>query len=235
MTPAVRPSVTDDARAEAARRWGDRRTSDRLPVDWLDEGMASGFVLGAQWAAARAETTTEATERIARQIAATSAMTGGDALDLVEAVQALQNAETTTLSNPGSVTRNAPNVERGIHMNENSTKMLATPDALYAAHSALDAEYGSHCAQPSECFVCDTHTSVGLIVEAAAPPIAAATLRDAADWLDDMARGHRETAYLGAGRDLISRLRARADELEADRGGQSWETGAMSDYAKEEK
>lgn len=47
-------------------------------------------------AAARAETTTEATERIARQIAATSAMTGRDALDLVEAVQALQNAETTT-------------------------------------------------------------------------------------------------------------------------------------------
>ena len=95
MTPAVRPSVTDDARAEADRRWGDRRTSDRLPMDWLDEGMASGFVLGAQWAAGRAETTTEATERIARQIAATSAMTGRDALDLVEAVQALQNAETT--------------------------------------------------------------------------------------------------------------------------------------------
>ena len=47
-------------------------------------------------ATARAETTTEATERIARQIAATSAMTGRDALELVEAVQALQNAETTT-------------------------------------------------------------------------------------------------------------------------------------------
>ena len=46
-------------------------------------------------ATARAETTTEATERIARQIAATSAMTGRDALELVEAVQALQNAETT--------------------------------------------------------------------------------------------------------------------------------------------
>ena len=56
--PADRPTVTDDARAEAARRWGDRRTSDRLPMDWLDEGMASGFVLGAQWAAARTETTT---------------------------------------------------------------------------------------------------------------------------------------------------------------------------------
>ena len=53
--PADRPTVTDDARAEAARRWGDRRTSDRLPMDWLDEGMASGFVLGAQWAADRAE------------------------------------------------------------------------------------------------------------------------------------------------------------------------------------
>ena len=54
-----RPTVTDAARAEAARRWGGRRTSDRLSMDWLDEGMASGFVLGAQWAAARAETTAD--------------------------------------------------------------------------------------------------------------------------------------------------------------------------------
>lgn len=53
MTPADRPSVTDAARTEAERRWGDRRTSDRLPIDWLDEGMASGFVLGAQWAIAQ--------------------------------------------------------------------------------------------------------------------------------------------------------------------------------------
>ena len=51
---ADRQTIADDARAEAARRWGGRRTSDRLPVDWLDEGMASGFVLGAQWAADRA-------------------------------------------------------------------------------------------------------------------------------------------------------------------------------------
>ena len=55
-------------------------------------------------------------------------------------------------------------------------------------------------------------------LEAAAPHIAAAALRDAADWLDDMARGHRESAQLGAGRALISRLRARANELEAGRG-----------------
>ena len=53
---------------------------------------------------------------------------------------------------------------------------------------------------------------------AAAPQIAAQALRDAAAWLDDMARGHRESAYLGAGRDLIARLRARADQMEADRG-----------------
>ena len=53
-------------------------------------------------------------------------------------------------------------------------------------------------------------------LEAAAPLIAAATLRDAADWRDDMARGHRESAYLGAGRDLISRLRARADRIEKE-------------------
>ena len=56
------------------------------------------------------------------------------------------------------------------------------------------------------------------VLDAAAPQIAATALRDAADWLDDMARGHRETAYLSAGRDLISRLRARANELEANNG-----------------
>ena len=55
-------------------------------------------------------------------------------------------------------------------------------------------------------------------LEAAAPLIAAAALRDAADWLDDMARGYRESAHLSAGRALISRLRARANEMEADRG-----------------
>ena len=103
-------------------------------------------------------------------------------------------------------------------MSENATKMPVTPDALYAAHKALDEKYGGHCAMPSTCFVCDTHASADLIVEAAAPAIAAQALRDAADWLDDMARGHRETAYLGAGRDLIARLRARADDLEAGRG-----------------
>ena len=47
------------------------------------------------------------------------------------------------------------------------------------------------------------------------PAIKAEALREAADWLDDMARGYRESAYLGAGSDLIARLRARANELEA--------------------
>src|SRR5690625_511327 len=50
----------------------------------------------AQQAAGRAETTIEATERIARQIAASTAMTGTDARQYVEAIQAIQHAETTT-------------------------------------------------------------------------------------------------------------------------------------------
>ena len=45
------------------------------------------------------------------------------------------------------------------------------------------------------------------------PAIKAEAIREAADWLDDMARGYRKSAYLGAGRDLISRLRARAKDL----------------------
>ena len=55
QTEHITAAVIEEYDAEAARRWGDRRTSDRLPMDWLDEGMASGFVLGAQWAAGRAE------------------------------------------------------------------------------------------------------------------------------------------------------------------------------------
>ena len=51
---------------------------------------------GVNYVPQRAETTTEAVERIARQIARETAMTGRDALELVEAVHALQDAETTT-------------------------------------------------------------------------------------------------------------------------------------------
>lgn len=51
-------SITDRARAEAEKRWHPRK-SDRLPIDWLDEGMASGFVLGAQWAASQEPTDEE--------------------------------------------------------------------------------------------------------------------------------------------------------------------------------
>ena len=41
------------AREEAESRWpkGARNVSDPLPTDWLNEGMASGFTLGAMWAA----------------------------------------------------------------------------------------------------------------------------------------------------------------------------------------
>lgn len=45
--------MDDAAREEAERRWP--RTSqpnkDMTPVNWHDEGMASGFVLGSEWQA----------------------------------------------------------------------------------------------------------------------------------------------------------------------------------------
>lgn len=100
-------------------------------------------------------------------------------------------------------------------MRENATKMLVTSDALNAAHEALDVEYGSHCPQPSECFVCDTHNSVDLIVEAAAPLIAAAALRDAADLLGDL---HDPDVKLAPVAIILAHLRARADEMEAGHG-----------------
>ena len=51
--------VIPRARAEAGRRWGWPSTvkpnSEMSPSDWLDEGMASGFVVGALWAVDPAE------------------------------------------------------------------------------------------------------------------------------------------------------------------------------------
>ena len=89
-------------------------------------------------------------------------------------------------------------------------------DWVEAAHAVINREIGAECPTPSECAACDAHQAAAAILEAVAPLIAAAALRDAADWLDDMARGHRESAYLGAGRDLISRLRARADQIKKE-------------------
>ena len=43
------------AKMEAARRWPSRNIRDPLSSDWLNEGMASGFVLGTQWALAQIE------------------------------------------------------------------------------------------------------------------------------------------------------------------------------------
>ena len=92
-----------------------------------------------------------------------------------------------------------------------------TDEMVEAAHAVIDREIGAECPTPSECAACDAQQAATAILEAVAPLIAAAALRDAADWLDDMARGHRESAYLGAGRDIISRLRARADRIEKEK------------------
>lgn len=52
---------TAAARAEAEKRWPrtGKPNAEMHPADWLDEGMASGFVLGAQWSAAQEPTDTE--------------------------------------------------------------------------------------------------------------------------------------------------------------------------------
>ena len=54
------------ARAEAARRWpntGPAPTTAPLALAWHDSGMASGFVLGAQWARSNTVVTDEMVER----------------------------------------------------------------------------------------------------------------------------------------------------------------------------
>lgn len=42
----------DRAKAEAAKRWPftGKPNKDMEPLDWFNEGMGCGFVLGAQWA-----------------------------------------------------------------------------------------------------------------------------------------------------------------------------------------
>lgn len=60
IAPApLREEWADTARAEAGRRWGwpstVKHNSEMSPSDWLDEGMASGFVVGALWAVDPAE------------------------------------------------------------------------------------------------------------------------------------------------------------------------------------
>ena len=67
MTAADRPSVTDNARAEAEKRWprlyGPEETLT-YPREAVREHTRGGFVAGykAGWAAGRAETTTATTE-----------------------------------------------------------------------------------------------------------------------------------------------------------------------------
>ena len=46
-------NFTEAARAEAERRWPRVARRNKTADEWLDEGMASGFVLGAQWSAAQ--------------------------------------------------------------------------------------------------------------------------------------------------------------------------------------
>ena len=65
------------AKMEAARRWPSRNIRDPLSSDWLNEGMASGFVLGTQWALAQVEARVKPTrDEIARII--WTAMEGGE-------------------------------------------------------------------------------------------------------------------------------------------------------------
>ena len=72
------------------------RWSHNHSAETATDNLGDAYMLGYSAAAQRAEATTEATERIARQIAASTAMTGTDAREYVEAIQALQRAETTT-------------------------------------------------------------------------------------------------------------------------------------------
>ena len=66
MTAADRPTVTDDARAEAMSRYSFGTYHGQM-VQWHDAKKLAvdAFIAGAEWAAGRAETTTATTEGMA--------------------------------------------------------------------------------------------------------------------------------------------------------------------------
>ena len=63
---------------------------------------------------------------------------------------------------------------------------LITDEMVETAHSVIDREIGAECPTPSECAACDAQQAATAILEAVAPLIAAAALRDAEDRLDDV-------------------------------------------------
>ena len=82
------------AKMEAARRWPSRNIRDPLPSDWLNEGMASGFVLGTQWALAQVEARVkpdrEAVARAIHGVIVASAQTGRIDIEVHDSVPSIE-------------------------------------------------------------------------------------------------------------------------------------------------
>ena len=94
-----------------------------------------------------------------------------------------------------------------------------TDEMVEAAHAVIDREIGAECPTPSECAACDAQQAAAAILEAVAPLIAATALRDAADremtaWEPVL----MSPDWVEAIESVCETLRARADEMEADRG-----------------
>ena len=94
----------------------------------------------------------------------------------------------------------------------------AIPDEwVEAAHAVIDREIGAECPTPSECAACDAHQAAAAILEAVAPLIAAAALRDAAD--REMAAWEpvpMSPDWLDAVKAVFEDLRALADRIERE-------------------
>ena len=99
------------------------------------------------------------------------------------------------------------------------TNVPVTDEMVETAHAVIDREIGAECPTPSECAACDALQATTAILEAVAPLIAAAALRDAAD--REMAAWEQvlmSPDWVEAIESVCETLRARADEMEADRG-----------------
>ena len=96
---------------------------------------------------------------------------------------------------------------------------LVTDEMVETAHAVIDREIGVECPTPSECAACDAQQATTAILEAVAPLIAAAALRDAAD--REMAAWESVPMppdWMEAIESVCETLRARANEMEANNG-----------------
>ena len=106
------------------------------------------------------------------------------------------------------------------------TNVPVTDEMVEIAHAVINREIGAECPTPSECAACDALQATTAILEAVAPLIAAAALRDAAD--KEMAAWEQvpmSPDWLDAVKAVFEDLRALADRIEREEDDDTRDSG----------